>query len=843
MSRQEQAALVAWINSFRPSRRITSFDHLADGRAFMELLSSVDPTHFKNPPARGPGAGPSSPDNWVLKTNALKRIHRLLLSFPLPPPHHPLSASTLLEPPFSAIVKSPSSPEGTAGLLQLARMVLCVAVWAPGNERVIAKIQGLGEGHMAELMKAIEEVMGSMPPEESGEGEEGEPEGEAGGIMGRLSRKDSPVKKGTMRPASPPGALRAERDRLSHENEELRLKCETMADQVDEMTATLEEAKSERDDALARLASSRETGAASLRTSQGAGSDAASLRAELKAEETVAKLQDDLSGKTSELEDLRTAMEHLEEEAAEAAKMKDQLDEFRGMQAKLQKSENVIEKYKKKLDDAASVRRELKNLEEENAQLLSINNGLESELRRAGQSKIGTEGSRAQIAALEKQTAEQTVELAGLTAQLEAVRIQLAETELAHELDKEDLELYRQKAREMELGSSGGVHSEGKTLAGDQAEGVKGSLDAELDALTSPAETRTDLKLKIRRLERELASHTSDPNGGSSSQTSVLESLLADAQKSRDRYQADYLSASRDNLQLEARLDAITKGREGSAAMAAALQMQLEEVERATKGLEEEIELVRREAEGVQRELRDAREDCESTSVLTLVDIDQRDVLKALRQTAREDVRAMEERLGDMRDQIDGLKEKDRFRLEEIKVLLNQKVDLQATDVDQREKAVLREMEFGDLKAQLAKGGVSAQTSERLLDLVELNQSLRREVERLHADRSMGHDLSAPPESEPDYSVFEEAQKSYESQIARLQVDLDAARSELGAAEKRYKLEQDLMLSAWHDLGNKVVHEHLAAVLGGAKRSQSKAVPVGWLGRQRRWKEDAIFSR
>ena len=50
-------------------------------------------------------------------------------------------------------------------------MVLCVAVWAPGNERVIAKIQGLGEGHMAELMKAIEEVMGSMPPEESGEGE------------------------------------------------------------------------------------------------------------------------------------------------------------------------------------------------------------------------------------------------------------------------------------------------------------------------------------------------------------------------------------------------------------------------------------------------------------------------------------------------------------------------------------------------------------------------------------------------------------------------------------------------------------------------------------------------
>jgi protein HOOK3 len=76
-------------------------------------------------------------------------------------------------------------------------MVLCVAVWAPGNERVIAKIQGLGEGHMAELMKAIEEVMGSMPPEESGE--DGDGEGEVGGMMGRLSRRGSPVKKGTAR--------------------------------------------------------------------------------------------------------------------------------------------------------------------------------------------------------------------------------------------------------------------------------------------------------------------------------------------------------------------------------------------------------------------------------------------------------------------------------------------------------------------------------------------------------------------------------------------------------------------------------------------------------------------
>lgn len=101
-----------------------------------------------------------------------KRLYRQILSYPLPAPHHPLSTSTLPEPAFSAVVKAPTSPDGLAGLVQLARMVLCLAVWAPGNDKVIAKIQSLGDAHMAELMRGIEEVMGSMPPEESGEGDE-----------------------------------------------------------------------------------------------------------------------------------------------------------------------------------------------------------------------------------------------------------------------------------------------------------------------------------------------------------------------------------------------------------------------------------------------------------------------------------------------------------------------------------------------------------------------------------------------------------------------------------------------------------------------------------------------
>lgn len=82
-------------------------------------------------------------------------------------------------------------------------MVLCAAVWAPGNEKVIAKIQGLGEGHMAELMRAIEEVMATMPPEdEDGSGQGGEgmlrkmSSNGSGGVSASASRRGSPVKKG-----------------------------------------------------------------------------------------------------------------------------------------------------------------------------------------------------------------------------------------------------------------------------------------------------------------------------------------------------------------------------------------------------------------------------------------------------------------------------------------------------------------------------------------------------------------------------------------------------------------------------------------------------------------------
>lgn len=66
--------------------------------------------------------------------------------------------TSLPEPNFNAIARSPKSAEGSSGLVQICRFCVAVGAVGPANERVIAKIQALDEGAMVELMKCIEGV-------------------------------------------------------------------------------------------------------------------------------------------------------------------------------------------------------------------------------------------------------------------------------------------------------------------------------------------------------------------------------------------------------------------------------------------------------------------------------------------------------------------------------------------------------------------------------------------------------------------------------------------------------------------------------------------------------------
>nr|XP_018261439.1 uncharacterized protein I303_05877 [Kwoniella dejecticola CBS 10117]OBR83597.1 hypothetical protein I303_05877 [Kwoniella dejecticola CBS 10117] len=808
MSRAEQAALVAYFNTFKLSRQVTAFKDLSDGKALMEVMATIDATHFKSVSNRTPTpTASSSSENWVLRMNTLKRLYRLLLSFPLPPPHATnLSLSNLPEPPFSTIAKASSTSEGSKGLAQICRLCLAVGVWAPGNEKVIGKIQGLRESYMAELMKSIEEVMATLPQEEGGDE----------GLQSPFGT--SPIKQSAEPPLS---GIRQERDKLLQDNDELKARCEKMIEQVEGLTSSLDEIKGERDDALERLAVARSdptAAGAGLRTSQTATTaELDRLRTDLgKAEENLAHSENALAKQTHLVTELTKNIEELKEQAAEAVKLRDQVDEFKHAAERLKKSENVIEKYKKKLEDSAGLRREMRNLEEENAQLINTNAALETDLRKAGSSKGLIDSYKSQIETLEKSSREQATQASDFALPPKLTRIELDDVSREYERDQSTLEAQEERLREIELGAPP-LKRQGSRLS---VIGGKTTLDDELGVLDEEGEgkidTKTDLRLKIRALQRELSDLRAG-RPGDSSRLATLETLLADANKSRDRYQSDYLQEHRSLLRLQATMERIRSGHGGdSTQTASAIRERLKEVLEERDELLKQKEALEVAREAVEKELGMAKTD------LGLVNKDQKAILASLREGVAQDTVKLEEQIVTLKEQVVSLKEKDHQHLEDIKRLLLEKVDLQSAGIENKERELEKEKEFGDLRASLTSKGLPQETQQQLLSLLSQNTDLSAQV------KSLDEKLQ---KAKSESGNFAEASKSYQLQITTLKEDLLKARQKSAAIENRYKLENRLMLSAWHDLGQRTIRDHISSA--GLRKVQ-RPVASSWLGRQRR---------
>nr|ODN98784.1 hypothetical protein L204_02748 [Cryptococcus depauperatus CBS 7855] len=780
MSRQEKDALVAYVNSFKLSKPVTDFAQLSDGKSLTEV--SVDATHFKNVTSRGISSSTgASSENWVLRMNTLKRLYRLLLSFPLPAPHpSSLSLSKLPEPPFPVIAKSPATREGSQGLLQICRFCLATGVWASGNERVIIRIQRLKEEHMAELMKSIEQIMESLPAEH---------QSAQGGT--------SPLKPSPDMSYSPPlSSLRAERDKLLQENDDFRHQCEQMMEQISDLSSKFEEAKEERDNAMKRLTENRtENGGSTVRARESVGSgETERLKTDLiKAEENLARSEEKLEKQASVLSELSKQIEDYKEQAAEATRLKDQLDEYRHTSERLRKSENVIEKYRKKLEESASLRREFRDLEEENASLVNTNSNLEAELKKANSSKTLLDNYKAQISSLEKQTVQQVTEIAKLNHHLELSQSQLETLQQQYEHHQLELQINQERLKEIELsGEASAENVKGKNIYG----AGEVSLDDEIGGVEgSKVDTKTDLRLKIKSLQRELLDlKQSAPE---SYRIVALETLLEDANKSRDRYQGEYLKAHREGLRLQATLEQIRSGRGGNNSQTtAALKQRLDEV------IEERDNLLKEN-----QELEEAKAGLERSLQIVKTD------------------RGQLSWKGSTRN---------------LGLILVEKIDLQTAGIDQRERALEREKEFSGFGTTGPVQDIPAETQQRLLDLHEKNVILTTELGEL---KEKFEKLSASG-GPVDHVAFEQAQLSYESQILNLQSELAKLKQNKTVLQNQYKVEQQLMLSAWHNLGQRVVREHLyAAGTAAGKRSQGRPQPAAWLGRQRRIQEGATFAR
>ena len=282
---------------------------------------------------------------------------------------------------------------------------------------------------------------------------------------------------------------------------------------------------------------------------------------------------------------------------------------YRHAADKLQKTENVMEKYKKKLQEGADLRQHVRvrmthfshhlygsltvwqALEKQNADLVDKNASLEEEYRKVAAFKPLMESYKTQIADLESKASSRSKEIDTLRFELDQTKSKLKVTQEERQRDSETLELYQERVRELELVSHRPVASQSRPRpsAGGAAPGGEGQpksddmtmeelmgpngehstddiddedevqgLGEELDAALAGT-TMTDLKIQVRKLQRELEAVKKQE--ADASRVLVLENLLEDANRMKARYEQDYLAAHREQLVLQNTLEEIRSGK------------------------------------------------------------------------------------------------------------------------------------------------------------------------------------------------------------------------------------------------------------------------------------------
>ncbi|KAJ7445821.1 HOOK protein-domain-containing protein [Mycena galericulata] len=814
--RKEIDAFFNFFATFDLARPVATISDLGDGAALFEVLSLVDAEYFRQ--SARPSAQPS--DNWVLRFSALKRLYRLMTQYFTDVLQKPTSGLDV--PDLQAVAKD----HAVQATLTMCRLTIAIGVQCEKNKEFIDKIQGLSETDQHYLMKAIEQVMARI------------------NVAGGLD-----VGEASMTEDDHYYQIQSERSQVLSEKETLEKVYQALLDEHRTLQTNYDDVVSEKEDALARLKDVRRE-VDTKRSDKGEGmlrGEIDRLRAELqKSEDNLAIAESDLDKHVHIVTDLTKRNEELQTQADEAVRLKDKVDEYRHAADKLQKTENVIEKYKKKLQESAELRQHVKALEKQNADLVDKNASLEEEYRKVSAFKPLMESYKNQIAELETKHSARTQEIDALKFELGESKNKLKIAVDERTRDSETLELYQERVRELELTSHRPVGSSKPTDANGATDGTEpeslgslGDLDdsdhagqglgGELDDAIAGT-TMTDLKLQIRKLKREL--EAIKKNEADASRVLVLENLLEDANRMKGRYENDYLAAHREKLVLQRDLEEIRSGKSmGDGAEAAiALRQRLNETVDQLDALRKEHAELEVQFDTQTRELTIAKSD------LTLVNKDQLDILATLRESVNEDKVGLEADVERLKQQNKELGDKNRMQLEQVNALLLEKVNLQSEGIGHREMMLQRERDFGDLRASLSGKDLPEDIKSRLLALHEDNVNLKesnktaqaqlakarsfiKSQDKLFKEQHAAQALTIAP------GTFEEAETSFRSQIKILEEEVTRQKRLNTESNKRYRREQELMLGVVHAMGMQTARNHL-----GVPQQQ----PSSWMNLQRK---------
>lgn len=810
---QEGQAFISWISLFELSRPVTSLADLSDGAALFDVLACVDEEYFRNAPRS------QSSDNWVIRFSQLKRLFRLITQYFADVLHRP--TTSLEVPNLQAIAQDYNVVE----TLALCRLTIAIAVQGKKNSEIIAGIQQLRQSDQRAIMTALEKVMSRFTEQENN-------------LTGDAAMTDDDHYYQIQLERS---KAFAEKETLEKVYQQLLEEHRTLQTNYDDTTAERDEINSHLRDLRRQLDDRRHDKSDGIMRAE-----IDRLRADLhKTEENLGVAEVDSERKESLVKELTRRVEELQGKADEAVRLKDQVDEYRHAAEKLHKTENVMEKYKKKLEESADLRRHVKSLEEQNSALVDKNAALEEENRKVASYKPLMESYKAQIVELENKVSSRLTELESSRFELAQSQARLRQVTEGREKDSEALELYQERVRELELATVPRPRirttstddmatpvSEPQTPAlgtpGFELDATSRGLGGELnDAITGT--TTTDLKLQIRALKRDL--EAARTGGEDASRVLVLESLLEDSQRMKSRYEEDYLTAHREKLVLQAQLEEIRSGKaigDGPEAAIALRQRLNESVE--------QLDTLRREHAELQVKFETQSRDLTiAQSDLNLVNKDQLEILATLRESVNEDKADMESDMTRLRSQIVELKDKNKMQLEQVNTLLMEKVSLQSEGIGQRERLLERERHFGDLRASLGGKDLPEEAKAKFLalheDNVQLKEQLKTTQEKFQKARAFIKEqdklFKEQQSKSANIGMLEEAEENYRSQIKIIEEEVERHKRLLHEATQRYQQEQTLMLGIIQRHGMNVTRGHL-------RQSQQRSAPSSWLGQQRK---------
>ncbi|CED83495.1 Hook-related protein family [Phaffia rhodozyma] len=808
-SKSEAKAYVSLFRAFSsqiqpPIRQILD---LKDAKPFGDFLTILAPESFSEQSVKiAPRSSPrdSSANDWVTQYNSLKRLHRALNIF---------AEKSLGQPPnqYPAPNLQAMSKGDEKEILAFCRIVVGISVQAtPGNEVIISKITTLEQADQQSIMLSIKP------------------------LLDRANPSETPTLSSSLPSAS------NEAEESPHESERARLALEKLS--LESSYNTLKEEhntlKEQLADVLKKNGKEGSMAADSNREDSNMRSEIDRLKDEFDAELALDK-------QTQVIESLTRRVEELNHASTENVKLKDQLDEYKHAANRLQKSENANKKLNQKLEESAGRRRQLKALEEENASLVDKNAALEEDIRKAAPLKRLNESYTIQIARCEDREKARLKENSELSFELEQARARLQKAEQDLTSSRDELELNHERIRELELNSADG-RSRRRSESDEDEDGAGDvSMIDELNE-TMQGTTKTDLKLQVRRLQRELENSRTDSI--ESSKVAVLENLLDDARKMKDRYEQDYLASHKANLTLQADLEGIRNGKslgDGPEA-ASALRLKLNQVIGELDSTKEVLAELETKYNKANQELTVAKSD------LTLVNKDQIDILHMLRESVNEDKVQLESDLMTLKQKLVEAKEKNHMQVDQINGLLLEKINLQSDGIGHREKMIERERTVGDLRVTLAGRDIPDDVKTRLLDLSEEKLSLSIELARAleqvksltdhvqNAKKFMREQDTVIKDQKEKMTTgvgeqFAEARQSYETQISTLQKEVQKKTANIKEISQSYAHQFQVLLSAYQEIGLKISKDHARGV-GVASSVEGRGnTPQGtsWLAQQR----------